>query len=430
MPLLTYIYPDLTQAETLLHNTVIYNNLFHQKTNFGQEGTGILFYQSFRDGENLTYRDGTTWDNAYGDVKDFIIYQNEFKSDERDQITITGRAEKAFKDSQFLAYDNTYKNTNTLVNYNTTGNFGLTESTLDAIQGKVANNTGFTLYHTEKIPLTPAKVEYTYLTEIYDEAKAFLEEIMKNDQVGDTVGKYPTDLVKQLQDMMAEIDELYNNGKLLQAGTNSYVTELGELYEIVKNSKVSGDPENGPGCTIKFKDIKGHWAQEEIEYVAKKCIFYGTTSDLFEPNATMNRAMFVTILHRLSEEGNVSSKIPFVDVAGGSYYEEAVKWAYENKLLKGTSSTTFSPDQAITRQEMAVIFDNYLQYANVNLPVEKKPAFKDEASISPWALESVKRLQSTSVMFGRKDNRFDPKATSTRAEVAAIIYRYMQKVNK
>lgn len=459
VPLLTYIYPDLSKSETILYNTVIYNNLFHQKTNFGQQGTGILFYQSFRDGDNLTYSNGDTWDNAFGDVQDFVIYNNEFKSDERDRITITGRAVKAFNDNQFLAYDNKYKNTNTLVNYNTTGNFGLSESTLDVIQGKVANNTGFNLYKDKKIPLTPARVDYTYLKEIYDEAKAFLDEIRKNDLVGDTIGKYPTKLVEQLEQMMAEIETIYQEGKLLQAETNLSVTDLDELYEIVKNSRITGDNTGGSdnsgsgdnsgagngsiggdnssdgkdsveGCSKTFIDIKGHWAQTEIEYVAQKCIFMGTSSNKFEPNSNMDRAMFVTILHRLSKEGNVADKAPFDDVTEGSYYEEAVNWAYKNSLIKGTTSTTFSPHTSITRQEMGVMFDNYLQYANVELPTENKPAFADENSISPWALESVRRLQRTSIMFGKGDNRFDPITTSTRAEVAVIIYRYMTQVNK
>lgn len=459
VPLLTYIYPDLSKAETLLYNTVIYNNLFHQKTNFGQQGTGILFYQSFRDGDNLTYSDGDTWDNAFGDVQDFVIYNNEFKSDERDHITITGRAVKAFNDNQFLAYDNKYKNTNTLVNYNTTGNFGLSESTLDVIQVKVANNKGFNLYKDEKIPLTPARVDYTYLKEIYDEARAFLDEIRKNNLVGDTIGKYPTKLVEQLEHMMAEIETIYHDGDLLQAETNRFVTDLDQLYERVKNSRNtgnnlgdsdnSGDGNNSgdgtgtgdgnnsgesdepeAGCLKNFIDINGHWAQTEIEYVAQNCIFFGVKSNKFEPNSNMDRAMFVTILHRLSKEWDVADKTPFDDVTEGSYYEEAVNWAYKNNLIKGTTSTTFSPHQSITRQEMAVMFDNYLRYAKVELHAGNNAAFSDENSISPWALESVKRLQGTSIMFGKGNNRFDPITTSTRAEVAVIIYRYMIQANK
>ena len=221
----------LAEAETLLHNTVIYNNLFHQKTNFGMGGTGIVFDQSS--------------DNA--DIQDFIIYQNEFKGDERDGIIISDRAQKAVDDGQFLAYDNKYKNMNKSVAYH---GIELPKSTtLDEIEGQAANNAGFTLYKDAEIPLIPAKVEYKYLTDIYEKAQVFLGEIVQNDLVGDTPGKYPTDLVQQLQNMMSEIDGLYNTGELLQAKTNTFVTSLDKLYEVVINSKIPDNPndENTPG---------------------------------------------------------------------------------------------------------------------------------------------------------------------------------------
>ena len=86
VPVLTYIYGDLTKEECVLYNTTIYNNLFHQTTNFGGQGTGILYYQSYRDGDTLEFKvtnpDGTTgkepWDNAFGDVQNFVIYKNQF----------------------------------------------------------------------------------------------------------------------------------------------------------------------------------------------------------------------------------------------------------------------------------------------------------------------------------------------------------------
>ena len=116
VPVLTYIYGDLTQEECILYNTTIYNNLFHQVTNFGGQGTGILYYQSFRDGDDLSFKvtnaDGTTgtntWNDAFGDVQNFVIYKNQFLSDDRDQITISGRAQQAYKNGKFIASGNTY----------------------------------------------------------------------------------------------------------------------------------------------------------------------------------------------------------------------------------------------------------------------------------------------------------------------------------
>ena len=125
VPVLTYIYGDLTKEECVLYNTTIYNNLFHQTTNFGGQGTGILYYQSYRDGDTLEFKvtnpDGTTgkepWANAFGDVQNFVIYKNQFLSDDRDQITISNRAEKAFKDNQFIAFENRYVEKDTLMKY-------------------------------------------------------------------------------------------------------------------------------------------------------------------------------------------------------------------------------------------------------------------------------------------------------------------------
>ena len=171
VPLLTYIYGDLTREDSILYNTTIYNNLFHCKTNFGGEGTGILYYQSFRDGDNLEFKikdsDGNVtvdkWDNAFGDVKNFLIYKNEFLSDDRDQITISGRAQTAYNNKQFLAYGNKYLETKDTVNYNK-GNLILSESQESEVSSKL--NAGYDKYKNVNIPLTPATVDYTYINKL------------------------------------------------------------------------------------------------------------------------------------------------------------------------------------------------------------------------------------------------------------------------
>ena len=224
VPLLVSTDSNLTNPS--LHNTVIYNNFFHQVTNFGEEGTGIVIDQS------------TTTDS----ITDLVIYQNEFKSDERDGINISANVQNAVNNNEILAFDNKYKNNNAAVNY--IGAIALDESTLADIQGDLANNEGFTNYQNELIPLVPVNVDYTYLEEIYEEAKQFLEDIINNKLVGDTAGMYPTDVVQQLQDMLTTIEQLYKDGKLLQAETNTFVTELAGAYELVKNSKLPDSTED------------------------------------------------------------------------------------------------------------------------------------------------------------------------------------------
>ncbi|MDV4150752.1 DUF5011 domain-containing protein [Clostridium sp. AL.422] len=242
VPLLTYIYGDLSREDTLLYDTVIYNNLFHAKTNFGGEGTGILYYQSFRDGDTLSFNvknnDGTVtkdvWENAYGDVKNFIIYKNSFLSDERDQITISGRAQTAYKNNEFLAYGNTYMESSNPVNYNTKGNLGIAEASEQLILSKV--NSGYNAYKDMKIPLTPAEVDYTYLKEAIDEANSFYENIFNNSLIGSLGGQYPEEISNELKEVLAEINNLLNSGNLNQAETNKALTSITETLEKLKNA--------------------------------------------------------------------------------------------------------------------------------------------------------------------------------------------------
>lgn len=242
VPLLTYIYGDLSREDTLLYDTVIYNNLFHAKSNFGGEGTGILYYQSFRDGDTLSFNvknsDGTVtkdvWENAYGDVKNFIIYKNSFLSDERDQITISGRAQTAYKNNEFLAYGNTYMESSNPVNYNTKGNLGIPEASEELILSKV--NSGYNTYKDVEIPLTPAEVDYTYLKEAIAEAENFYQDIFNNSLIGILGGQYSQELSNELKELLEKTNNLINSGALNQAETNKALTSIKELLEKLKNA--------------------------------------------------------------------------------------------------------------------------------------------------------------------------------------------------
>lgn len=242
VPLLTYIYGDLSRDDTLLHDTVIYNNLFHAKTNFGGEGTGILYYQSFRDGDTLEFNvknsDGTVtkdvWKDAYGDVKNFIMYNNSFLSDERDQITISGRAQTAYKNNEFLAYGNTYMESFKPVNYNTKGNLGIPEVSEQLILSKV--NDGFKTYKDRVIPLTPPEVDYTYLKEAIAEADSFYQDIFNNSLIGILGGQYSEEISNELKELLDKTNNLINSGTLNQTETNKALTSIKEALEKLKNA--------------------------------------------------------------------------------------------------------------------------------------------------------------------------------------------------
>ena len=238
VPVLTYIYGDLTREECVLYDTTIYNNLFHNTTNFGGEGTGILYYQSYRDGDTLEFKSGgvvtDTWTDAYGDVKNFLVYNNKFMSDDRDLITISGRAKTAYNNNEFLAHGNKYVDNDMLVNYRVSGNFALSESLESDVLSKV--NDGYKQYKDASIPLTPATVDYKYLNEEIDKANTFYEEIEKNNLIGELAGQYPQDIAKELKDLLLETTELIKSNSLNQWDTNRRLTLVQETLEKLKSS--------------------------------------------------------------------------------------------------------------------------------------------------------------------------------------------------
>lgn len=233
VPLLTYIYGDLTQDECVLYDTTIYNNLFHQTTNFGQTGTGILYYQSYKDGDDLTFGN-ETWLDAYGDVKNFVIYNNEFMSDDRDQITISNRAKTAYAKNEFVAYGNRYaENKNISVNYDS-GNLSLKESTEAEVLSKV--NSGFTQHNAAPIPLTPVSVDYKQLNTEIDEANDFYNQILSSGQIGILGGLYSETVANELKNLLLETEQLINSNSLTQWETNKRLTLIKETLEKLKVS--------------------------------------------------------------------------------------------------------------------------------------------------------------------------------------------------
>lgn len=179
-----------------------------------------------------------------------------------------------------------------------------------------------------------------------------------------------------------------------------------------------------------FKDIKeGHWAKESIGYVVDKGILKGVSEESFAPNDNMTRAMFATVLHRLAGEAAVSGKNAFKDVKVGSWYENAIIWATEKGIVNGVGSGVFAPNSSITREQMAVMLYNYVQAMGIELPQnESKANFKDQAGISAWATEAMESMQKAGIIQGDDKNNCNPKAQATRAEVAAMLHRFMEMI--
>lgn len=177
-----------------------------------------------------------------------------------------------------------------------------------------------------------------------------------------------------------------------------------------------------------FTDTANHWAKADIDFVAVRGLLSGTGNNQFSPNIGMTRGMFVTALGRLAGIDPASYKTgKFTDVKADAYYAPYVNWAAEKGIVSGTTATTFAPDSAVTRQEMAVIMANYAKALGYNVPKTREAVtFADNANIASWAKDAVKTMQMAGIINGKDSNKFDPTGTATRAEAAAVLHRYVE----
>ena len=190
-------------------------------------------------------------------------------------------------------------------------------------------------------------------------------------------------------------------------------------------------PQTGTFHTVynarNFGDINGHWAAGSINFLAARGLAGGVGNNLFAPNDPMTRAMFAQMLANI--EGADLSQFTasrFNDVAIGAWYAPAVEWAASMGIVSGTGNGNFAPSRNITRQEMAVMLANYINFRGYTLPVGTAPAFADDSSISSWAREAVTMMQLAGIVSGMGDGQFNPTDTANRAQVVAIFARFIE----
>ena len=179
-----------------------------------------------------------------------------------------------------------------------------------------------------------------------------------------------------------------------------------------------------------FTDVNNHWAKDNMLFVVSRGLLSGTSATTFSPNTGMTRGMFVTALGRLAgvDPTDYQASI-FTDVKEDAYYAPYVNWAAKTGVVSGTTDTTFAPDTNINREQMAVIMKNYAAKLGYTIPKTLEVVnFADSAGISSWAKEAVKSMQQAGILAGKTNNCFDPAGTATRAEVAAVLRRFVEIV--
>ena len=178
-----------------------------------------------------------------------------------------------------------------------------------------------------------------------------------------------------------------------------------------------------------FTDVsRSDWYYQFVDYVTSKGYFNGVADKTFAPADNMTRAMFVTVLFRFHGAKGDSSQSAFVDVAPGEWYTAAINWAAANKIVDGVGNGKFAPNDPITRAQMCTMIERYLDLYRkawkVTLPeTGSVSVMVDESAIPAWALAAVKQCQRHGLVNGFEDGTFRPNDLSTRAQVAAVIYR-------
>ena len=188
-------------------------------------------------------------------------------------------------------------------------------------------------------------------------------------------------------------------------------------------------PASKPEVKLPFTDVStSDWFYDDVAFVYENGLFSGTDSRSFSPNASMTRAMLVTVLYRLEGEPTVTGRSSFTDVRSGAYYEKAVIWAAANGIVTGTDSTSFSPDAKVTREQLAAILYRYVQYRKLDTDASAKlNSFTDADSVSAYASEALGWAVSESLINGAS-GKLMPKGDATRAQVAAILHRFVKNV--
>ena len=188
------------------------------------------------------------------------------------------------------------------------------------------------------------------------------------------------------------------------------------------------DDHNHGIVTLPFTDVsEGDWFYDPVCYVYSQGLMTGTSATTFEPNTSLSRAMLVAVLHRL-EGSPAASGSDFSDVADGDWYAQAVNWAASVGVVNGFDDGTFQPNAAITREQLAAILRNYAVYKGMDVTATGDLAnYTDAASVSTWAKESVTWAVGENLISGVTDDTLAPQACATRAQVAAILQRYLSE---
>ncbi len=223
---------------------------------------------------------------------------------------------------------------------------------------------------------------------------------------------------------------------ILAGGTAicGFTVENGQLvYDVcrVVNQELVRVQQNKVAI-LPFTDIEENaWFSPGVRYVYRNGLMNGMSETVFAPEESMSRAMMVTVLYRLNGSPEVSGRNPFTDVSAGQWYSDAVLWAAQNGIVNGMTPTIFAPNEDVTRAQMVTILYRYADKQGLNTSAtDDLSGFADRASAPVWAKDAVKWAVAEGIINGIPEGgktylRYD--ASTTRAQVATVLMRYLKK---
>ena len=215
----------------------------------------------------------------------------------------------------------------------------------------------------------------------------------------------------------------YTERSLMNKVSGVYLTKDMTVYA---GWRVDENPNTGanPFTDVSEKD----WFYGDVMFVYENGLMLGTSKTLFSPHGTATRGMMATILWRMEGSPVPKGKNSFTDVEAGKWYADAITWTAENGIFAGYGKDKFGPDDPITREQLAAIFYRYADYKGYDLTVKGNlDKFKDADKITDYAKTAMQWAVGSGLMKGKSGNLLDPQGTATRAEIAAMFHRFIEK---
>ena len=366
-------------------------------------------------GTTVNRNSGIVFENGVGTVYGEVTLQEDLTVDAGERLTIPQGAALTIPDGTTLTNSGTITNDGTIDN----------QGALTIRPGGGLAGSGTVTGNSVEWPYTPPPANPNYRIDVTATEGGAVTKDPAAAKAGETVTLTPTPDAGYEVGEVTVTDRFGNAVAVMENadGTYTFTMPNGQVSVNVTFVEVQTEP-------LPFTDVsETDWFHDAVQYVYDNGLMGGVGDGQFAPNATTNRAMVVTILYRLAGEPDVSGDVAFTDVEPGLWYTDAVLWAAQNGIVNGVSETEFAPGEDITREQLAAILYRYAAYQGYDVSQRADlSGFGDASSISGYAQEALSWAHAQGLVLGFEDGSLRPQGTASRAQIAAVLMRFLAAV--